>query len=170
MESPEFPPQRNYSESVRIGFRLLIRTNPLVRNRELRSPTTVWGTSCAPRRLLEPLHELVAEGSDFSVLPARSLGAEIVVALLLLIGCAAGLHFAVCWSYEKYPCHGSALPAAPQPTIEDKKPTPAKSGSRQVPNSFSPLAFHADAPPYIPGAKTRIPAEPVTCEHICDST
>jgi hypothetical protein len=54
--------------------------------------------------------------------------------------------------------------------IEDKKPTPAKSGSRQVPNSFSPLAFHADAPLYIPGAKTRIPAELVTCEHICDST
>jgi hypothetical protein len=53
---------------------------------------------------------------------------------------------------------------------EDKKPTPAKSGSRQVPNSFSPLAFHADAPLYIPGAKTRIPAELVTCEHICDST
>jgi pimeloyl-ACP methyl ester carboxylesterase len=57
-----------------------------------------------------------------------------------------------------------------RPTIEDKKPTPAKSGSRQVPNSFSPLAFHADAPLYIPGAKTRIPAELVTCEHICDST
>jgi hypothetical protein len=56
-----------------------------------------------------------------------------------------------------------------RPTIEDKKPTLAKSGSRQVPNSFSPLAFHADAPLYIPGAKTRIPAEPVTCEHICDS-
>jgi NAD(P)-dependent dehydrogenase (short-subunit alcohol dehydrogenase family) len=36
--------------------------------------------------------------------------------------------------------------------------------------SSSPLAFHADAPLYIPGAKTRIPAEPVTCEHICDST
>jgi len=34
----------------------------------------------------------------------------------------------------------------------------------------SPLAFHADAPFYIPGAKTRIPAELVTCEHICDST
>jgi hypothetical protein len=32
------------------------------------------------------------------------------------------------------------------------------------------LAFHADAPLYIPGAKTRIPAELVTCEHICDST
>jgi hypothetical protein len=46
----------------------------------------------------------------------------------------------------------------------------AKSGSTQVPNSFSPLAFHADAPLYIPGAKTRIPAELVTCEHICDST
>ena len=29
---------------------------------------------------MEPFHELVAEGSDFSVLPARSLGAEIVVA------------------------------------------------------------------------------------------
>ena len=57
-----------------------------------------------------------------------------------------------------------------RPTIKDKKPTPAQSGSRQVPNSFSPLAFHADAPLYIPGAKTRIPAEPVTCEHICDST
>jgi hypothetical protein len=57
-----------------------------------------------------------------------------------------------------------------RPTIEDKKPTPAKSGSRQVPNSFSPLAFHADAPLYIPGATTRIPAELVTCEHICDST
>ena len=56
-----------------------------------------------------------------------------------------------------------------RPTIEDKKPTPAKSGSRQVPNSFSPLAFHADAPLYVPGAKTRIPAELVTCEHICDS-
>ena len=34
----------------------------------------------------------------------------------------------------------------------------------------SPLAFHADAPLYISGAKTRIPAELVTCEHICDST
>jgi transposase len=54
--------------------------------------------------------------------------------------------------------------------VKDKKPTPAKSGSRQVPNSFSPLAFHADAPLYIPGAKTRIPAEPVTCAHICGST
>jgi hypothetical protein len=54
--------------------------------------------------------------------------------------------------------------------IEDKKPTPAKSGSRQVANSFSPLAFHADAPLYIPGAKARIPAELVTCEHICDWT
>src|SRR6266850_1200299 len=57
-----------------------------------------------------------------------------------------------------------------RPTIEGKKPTPAKSGSRQVPNSFSPPAFHADAPLYILGAKTRIPAELVTCEHICDST
>lgn len=26
------------------------------------------------------------------------------------------------------------------------------------------------APLYIPGAKTRIPAELVACEHICDST
>ncbi len=56
------------------------------------------------------------------------------------------------------------------PRLKTKKPTPAKSGSRQVPNSFSPLAFHADAPLYILGAKTRIPAELVTCEHICDST
>ena len=47
---------------------------------------------------------------------------------------------------------------------------PTKSVSRQVPNSFSPLACHADAPLYIPGAKTRIPTELVTCEHICDST
>ena len=54
--------------------------------------------------------------------------------------------------------------------IEDKKPPPAKSGSRQVASSFSPLAFHADAPLYIPGAKARIPAEFVTCEHICDWT
>jgi hypothetical protein len=30
--------------------------------------------------------------------------------------------------------------------------------------------FHADAPIYIPAAKTRIPAAPVTCEHICGST
>jgi hypothetical protein len=37
-----------------------------------------------------------------------------------------------------------------RPTIEDKKPKPAKSGSRQVLKSFSPLAFHADAPIYIP--------------------
>jgi hypothetical protein len=29
-----------------------------------------------------------------------------------------------------------------------------------------PLAFHADAPIYIPVAKTRIPAAPVTCERI----
>jgi hypothetical protein len=29
--------------------------------------------------------------------------------------------------------------------IEDKKPKPAKSGSRQVLNTFSPLAFHAGA-------------------------
>ena len=95
------------------------------------------------QRSMEPFHELVAEGSDFSVLPARSLGAEIVVA--------------------------DGVAEATQ-TKEDKKPTPAKSGSRQVPNSFSPLAFHAEAPLYIPGAKTRIPAELVTCEHICDST
>src|ERR1700682_1771815 len=69
-------------------------------------------------------------------------------------------------------CLGNHIPTddSIRPTIEDKKPTPAKSGSRQVPNSFSPLAFHADAPFYIPGAKTRIPAELVTCEHICDST
>lgn len=68
----------------------------------------------------------------------------------------------------------TAMEARSQPrhraTMEDKKPTPATSGSRQVPNSFSPLAFHADAPLYIPGTKTRIPAEPVTYEHICDST
>jgi len=95
------------------------------------------------QRSMEPFHELVAEGSDFSVLPARSLGAEIVVA--------------------------DGVPEATQ-TKEDKKPTPAKSGSRQVPNSFSPLAFHAEAPLYIPGAKTRIPAAPVTCERICGST
>jgi hypothetical protein len=95
------------------------------------------------QRSMEPFHELVAEGSDFSALPARSLGAEIVVA--------------------------DGVPEATQ-TKEDKKPTPAKSGSRQVPNSFSPLAFHAEAPLYIPGAKTRIPAAPVTCERICGST
>ena len=61
-------------------------------------------------------------------------------------------------------------PLRHRPTIEDKKPTPAKLGSREVANSFSPLAFHADAPLYIPGPKTRIPAELVTFEHICDST
>ena len=75
------------------------------------------------QRSMEPFHELVAEGSDFSVLPARSLGAEIVVA--------------------------DGVPEATQ-TKEDKKPTPAKSGSRQVPNSFSPVGFHADASLYIP--------------------
>jgi len=31
-------------------------------------------------------------------------------------------------------------------------------------------AFHADAPIYIPVAKIRIPAAPVTCERICGST
>ena len=36
--------------------------------------------------------------------------------------------------------------------------------------SSSPLAFHANAPIYIPVAKTRIPAAPVTCERICGST
>ena len=55
-------------------------------------------------------------------------------------------------------------------TIEDKKPKPAKSGSRQVLNSFSPLAFHPDPPIYIPVAKIRIPAAPVICERICGST
>jgi hypothetical protein len=64
----------------------------------------------------------------------------------------------------------SAPSCATGPRLKKKKPKPAKSGSRQVLNSFSPLAFHAGAPLYIPGAKTRIPAELVTCEHICDST
>ena len=36
--------------------------------------------------------------------------------------------------------------------------------------SSSPLAFHADAPIYIPVAKTRIRAAPVTYERICGST
>ncbi len=36
--------------------------------------------------------------------------------------------------------------------------------------SSSPLAFHADVPIYIPVAKTRNPAAPVTCERICGST
>ena len=57
---------------------------------------------------------------------------------------------------------------------EPKDALAASFGSRLTPEdrarSFSPLAFHADAPLYIPGAKTRIPAELVTCEHICDST
>jgi hypothetical protein len=63
-----------------------------------------------------------------------------------------------------------ALEARCRPTIEDKKPTPAQSRSRRVPNSCSPPAYHADAPFYIPGAKTMIPAALVTCEHICDWT
>src|SRR5260370_63125 len=36
MESPEFSPWRNNSESAPIGSRLLIKTNPSVRNRKLR--------------------------------------------------------------------------------------------------------------------------------------
>ena len=32
------------------------------------------------------------------------------------------------------------------------------------------FAHNADAPIHIPVAKTRIPAAPVTCERICDST
>jgi hypothetical protein len=39
-----------------------------------------------------------------------------------------------------------------------------------VRSAFSRLAFHADAPIYIPVAKTRIPAAPVTCERIYGST
>jgi hypothetical protein len=39
--------------------------------------------------------------------------------------------------------------------------------SRQPP---SPLAFQDGTPIYIPVAKTRIPAAPVTCERICGST
>src|SRR6267154_1193456 len=56
------------------------------------------------------------------------------------------------------------------PRLKTKSPRPPNRGSRQVPNSFSPPAFHADAPIYIAGVKTRIPAEPVTCERICGST
>ena len=39
-------------------------------------------------------------------------------------------------------------------------------------NNLGSLLFaqNADAPIYIPVAKTRIPAAPVTCERICGST
>jgi hypothetical protein len=43
----------------------------------------------------------------------------------------------------------SAPSCATGPRLKKKKPKPAKSGSRQVLNSFSPLAFHADAPIFI---------------------
>jgi hypothetical protein len=48
--------------------------------------------------------------------------------------------------------------------------SPPNLDSRQVLKSSSPLAFHAYAPIYIPVAKTRIPAVPVTYERICGST
>ena len=37
-------------------------------------------------------------------------------------------------------------------------------------HSIDNQEFHADAPIYIPVAKIRIPAAPVTCERICGST
>jgi hypothetical protein len=46
--------------------------------------------------------------------------------------------------------------------------TPAR--LEQLLHGRSHTILIADAPIYIPSAKTSIPAELVTCEHICDST